>query len=120
VTRRDRTLEEALAAAEALRKLGFSADDIYLGNDMDGGQVGVILRTQGREFIITCGRWYGSEEQLAEEWRLKVEKWNSATTPTSWRERIWRRSFVARNATALCVKLVEKGFNVDEQSQAKN
>lgn len=63
-------VERAWAAWEALRRCGFAAKDIFVdcgptidkdGRAVDDG-VNVALRTQGKQFVVTCGRLGGNRD----------------------------------------------------------
>jgi len=67
-------IKEALAMHEALRRLGFSADDIFCVYYQE--QIAVELHTQGKEFVVTCGNHAFSEKQFEELWPRACALWN--------------------------------------------
>lgn len=75
-----RVVWRAWSAWEALRRCGFSADDIYVGTGIDGRDDGVFvqLQTQGKKFSITVGRLGAGldEDAFIAEWRRFCERLN--------------------------------------------
>lgn len=105
----DEILNQALGFFEALRRTGFSADDIYFG--ADPWQVWIELRTQGKSFICICGDYFGSHIPLLQAWEKKAEWWNSSSTPEG-REALWKQSFAFNHAGEFLSAIVVKGIEL--------
>ena len=106
---------EALAMFEALRRLGFSADDIFCAHYPN--ETAIILKTQGKEFIITCGNSGMSTEKFRSLWTKACAMWNG-TEPgmsTKQREVIFEGSIILRQGgggLGMVAALQAKGFDV--------
>lgn len=105
----DEVLNEALGFFEAFRRIGFSADDLFLGSD--SWQVFLAVQAQGRQFIAICGPYEGPEAELLTRWREKATWWNQ-TASSEEREALWNRSFARNNAFDLVTGLIRKGFDL--------
>jgi hypothetical protein len=94
---------EVLAVHEALRKLGFDADDIFVILQTEPKSadllVTVCLRTQGIEFRILIGCWEGLKDDFETHWRAAAEAWNSTMSEQE-RLAIWFGSKVQSNLSA--------------------
>jgi len=104
-------LREALAAHEALRRLGFRAEDIFVAYHANG--IFVELHAQGMEFSVGCGMcepWI-TQEKFVELWTRAANAWNDdAQMSSTTRRRIYEESHVRNNGARLVVALVDKGF----------
>ncbi|MFA4971535.1 MAG: hypothetical protein WC683_02900 [bacterium] len=67
-------IREVLAMWEALRRLGFPAADIFCAYYPN--QITVVLKMQGKEFTILCGKPNMSQEQFAKQWTHAAALWN--------------------------------------------
>lgn len=107
-------LEQALAVFEAFRRLGFTSDEIFF--TLDSVHVFMTLRTQGREFVITCGP-YGplTPREATDQWNEMAREWNGPMTETE-RQRIWGQSFIFNQGGDLIRGLVRKGIQIPKQS----
>lgn len=118
----DPVLLESLFCHEALRRLDFKADDIFLELARAGdpqtalmdtdAAIGdlflfVVLRAQCREFSIAVGRWSDTEEALATAWGEAIAWFNGGPADG---ETLWRASRIARQSVKLIVGLQTKGF----------
>lgn len=103
----DPLFREALAVHEALRRLGFSADDIYIARYRHG-EVQMHLRTQGLEFTYDCGTTEMSPEAMLAAWEAAAGEWNKV--PPAEIDRALDESFVGQNFVNLLVILKMKGF----------
>ena len=104
-------LDEALAVHEGFRRLGFEADDLFLGSDSE--KVVVILRTQDKEFVVACGFIETTEEALAQAWNEKVHRWNDPDGMTnSERAQLFETSNFSSMAIPLLAGLIQKGIRL--------
>lgn len=71
-------VENLWAGHEALRRCGFSADDIFVSLGKEGQPVFSQLRIDGKEFNITCGVLDMDPDRLTELWEEFVTKFNGA------------------------------------------
>ena len=103
--------EMQLAVFEALRRLGFTSDEIYAG--YNNGQPVTVLKAQGKQFVLNYPKAV-DVPQTAEEyvagWQEACEAWNSKMDNTE-RTRIFEERFlVVGEAVQLLEALSRKGF----------
>lgn len=101
---------EALCYHEALRRLGYTPDEIYVG--LTDGKMYVILKTTdaARRFVMTAGLLSDvSPENFKMEWRRSCDIWNRS--PNSELMSVFARSFVYANAFDFTAALLAKGFD---------
>ena len=114
-------IKEALAAREGLRKLGFSADDIYVRpQSMRKGlvMVHIFLDIKGEEFNILIDAFDGCPKEFEDQWRAAAEWWNNKATDRELME-IWDNSRMARcGAEPILVQLRKRGIVVPALSEA--
>lgn len=106
-------LLEALAVHEALRRCGLSPDDIYLGYAPRGGALQVVLRAQGRQFVVDVaapGDFSVDAGGLRRAWEEAVAAWNGGEE--SERRTLWEGSKVYARGGDLVCALVSKGFRL--------
>ena len=118
----DPTIREWLFAREALRRLGFSADDLFFacqpagkviegGVAMDLGQpvIMLVLKTQGKQFSWTVGIVDLPVDRIEPAYIAACELWN--TSPDDgWRDTGFRNSLAFRHKVDLVATLKAKGF----------
>jgi hypothetical protein len=103
-------VREMLAVHEAFRKLGFESDDIFVMLDDPDGHAKVILRAQGKQFIVRMdGEWHASVKDRMKAWEKAVEAWNGTMTDDD-RQEIWQGSHIVENTAAFVIMLDSKGF----------
>ena len=118
----DLTLREWLYAREMLRRLGFSADDLFFAVAPDGkvatpGQpttpgvpvIGLELRAQGKTFRWTIGPTTVPLADLEAAYRAACTLWN-AGTDAEMLEAEFYSSRSMRQKVDLLMALQEKGF----------
>lgn len=108
----DRILNEAVAAHEAFRKLGFPSDDIFMCKDA-ANVLAVVLKSQGKEFILTVGEVDEPDHVWQARWTEKATWWNTA--PDAEKLPVYAESAVRRNAELLVGCLLQKGFVIPRQ-----
>jgi hypothetical protein len=104
---------EALAAFEALRKCGFTADDIYFlvaGPDEGPLDVAVVLRAQGKELTVTCGAVEDTVKNAYAIWRLMAERLSSGGYTQAELDQNWQASMVYRDKVGFATALMCKGL----------
>ena len=113
-------LRELLAVFEAWRKLGFTSDQIYALPEAiapDAGLVpALVLRAQGRQFIITAPAPFPKAE-FVDAWIKAAEAWNKGTDEE--RDVVWRGSVVYKHAVPLVTAMIAKGFNLVDAARLK-
>lgn len=117
-------VRNVLGTHEVFRKLGFSADDLYVSlnrtPEVPVTQVGVfvILKTQGREFSVTCGGWpMGKDDELQALWNRAVDAYNSGDLSDRDGQRILEESPAFRRAPELLLLLKDKGFQIPDAEE---
>ena len=111
---------EGLAVFEALRRLGFGADDIYMA--WHPNAVAIEVHAQERQFVITCGAPGMGPVQFEKVWRRAAALWNG-TEPgmtTAAREAIYASSQVLAGdgREQLVLRLLAKGFKMPPLEEA--
>ena len=101
-------VQEALGYHEALRKLGFSADNIFFAVD-PSGRAQVHLKKEGRSFTIDVGFLYGSQEVVRATWTHACEAWNKEASDQE-RDALWYKSHALAHAAPFVIALHARGF----------
>lgn len=104
----DKTLKEALATHQALRKFGFSSDDIYA--ILEPGRLIMLLKAQNLEFAVDCGNFQCSEVDFPVFWADVAEYFN--TCSISIVKEIWDNSWISQNLSQLKSALKNKGLKI--------
>lgn len=124
------SVQEGLCVHEALRRLGFTAGEIHAGfartANPPGGRVFergpragqsipdnckavlIVLRTQGREFIVDYPEPDLTQRQFARLWEKGGRLWNRSTEDEA--NALWGQSWALTNALGLVTSLLDKGF----------
>lgn len=102
---------EAFACHEAFRKLGFESDDIFVMTDA-GRQVGMVLRTQGKEFTVILGFLPGrmTREEFETLWVEASECVNSKFSKEDL-DQMYENSGIFQHRESLVRGLALKGFS---------
>jgi len=87
---------DALACFEALRRLGFDADEIFFGFDMVDeapDMVHMQLQTQGKKFTVTVAQLPGaSRHKVARTWKTLAKLMNELPPRSpEWYEHVWNQ-----------------------------
>jgi hypothetical protein len=123
-------IREGLCFHEALRRLGFSADNIYAGYGVtdnapadrvflhgkragqpvpvDCGCVILQLQDQGRVFTFDIRAPALTARKFGRLWIRAAKLWNNSTEEES--TPIWRDSWIYQHAAELVALLLDKGF----------
>ncbi len=114
--------KEVIACFEALRRLGFTADDLFLSRSPDG-RMGMLARSAnyllvanpvGEDAFVFKGR---SDPELQAEWREAAALWNaSADKPDSME--LWEGSTIRRHGIDLIMDLHRHGILVPAIAEA--
>lgn len=108
---------------QALRQLGFDAGDIYVATGKDARNpqtplsLFVILRTQGKEFVVTLAG-YPSEEAVEAEltqWSTFATLSNEGAFDEDVLDEIYQCSNVMQNKEQFVVALFSKGIRPSQQ-----
>ena len=96
---------------EALRRLGFSPDDIHPRPDLIDGAtgaavVGLVLSTQGKYFTLTDGPY--PKEPFARDWEAARVAWNAAPNEDAFA--VYEASGIAWRAVELVAAITNKGI----------
>lgn len=102
--------KEALATHEFFRKLGFSADNIFIHLRIDG-MLMVILEDQGKRFAVNVHRTQLTEDELRKQWPELVEKINRGEVPQEELDAAWVNSYIFANKVDAVAALILKGFH---------
>lgn len=112
-------IREAWATWEVLRKLGFQADDIFWvfaqtlnAVPRPGLALNVVLRTQGREFSVTCSPRLSEGEAKRHEKQARVfmETLNAGKFVEKEMLEVLHASYAWRNKSDMLMVLRAKGF----------
>lgn len=114
----DPAIREALAVHEALRRLRFSADDIFVVPPIgEQHRLFVVLMSQGKRFTYDAGPCRLGKAFL-DTWRDAVSWWNTDGHDDE-RKLLWEESVVRRNSVAFLVKLLDFGFQLQRDDSMK-
>lgn len=108
-----RPLREALATFNALRRLGFLAEDIYfhIGSAVQGAhQVCIVLKTQEKQFVVDLGFIQADREKIAAAWNELAEACQDQQIDSEQLSRMWQQSAIYNDPAALVTALINKGF----------
>jgi hypothetical protein len=103
-----RVYREALAVHEALRRLGFVAEEIFVAEGADG--VHVVLRHAGKEFRVTLGPSSPPFEEFAQRWPRAVRDYNAASDAAL--QALWEDSEVSLRLAHFVIAMEVKGILV--------
>lgn len=112
-------LRECLAVFEALRRCGFSADDIYftkaIAKNTGRLNAGIQLQAQGLKYTVTCGELKMPDRDLIAAWQAACAWWKSGAGGKNpdgpWRQ-LWEASFVYKHKVDFLATLISKGFTL--------
>ncbi len=103
---------EAIGTFEALRKMGFSSDDIFFGVGGElkglGYQFYVKLETQGKDFTVITGFVKDEPEKIRARWQEIAEQ--QPTMEQSLLDEVWQRSVAFLNFAAIGQAINDKGI----------
>lgn len=117
----DRPYQEALGVFEGFRKLGFSADDLFI--TINGPlkeapfnfQIGMIqilltLKTQGMFFHIDCGVLNDTPQNAAKKWEKLGRAMNEGRLDSDKLDQVWQASQAHQDPTGFIMALKARGF----------
>lgn len=105
----EKPYREALAVHEALRRLGFEPEEIYVGHN-NFGQFWVQLESQGKKFIADCGYIHEPSESVDRRWKEIVAAVVDGSITNESFDLALRDSEVYRNSASFVSTLKRKGF----------
>jgi hypothetical protein len=121
----DPAIREWLYAREALRKLGFLADDLFFACQREGRVIenGVainlnkpvimlVLKTQGKQWSWTIGTVDIPVDKIERSYTEACELWNQGRI---WRDDDWLASMAFQNRVGLVAELKSKGFSFGDK-----
>lgn len=108
---------EGLACFEALRRLGFVADDIYMSRH-DDGRMMLVVESVGYALVVNLrGGGAGAGEfakrplgEVFAEWEVAANLWNSATDAE--RSVLFEASMIREYCAELVVDFLAKGLSI--------
>ncbi len=112
----DPTLRQYIGGHEALRKLGFKADEVFCQAARSAQHNGalhcfVLLRTQGIEFRMHAGPIRdGDEDKFFTEYKRVVAATVNGQVSQHTLDRIWQESGAYRNPMSLVVAINQAGI----------
>jgi hypothetical protein len=98
---------EALCYHEALLRLGYEPDEIFVS--LNKGDLFVVLDVAGRRFFITVGPLTLDNDTFKNTWRVACDTWNKSEQGV--RQATFERSYAYRNAFDFSAALLAKGFD---------
>lgn len=105
-----------LAVFEALRRLGFKADDIFVAF-YNGGELFTELHQGEQRFRITISRGTVIDSKAYKTlWEVEAERWNKSMTDAE-RMKIYRKEFSVEKLLDLTDTLKHHGFVVPKLQQ---
>lgn len=120
-TQIDKLMWETWAAFEALRRLGFSSDDIFFHpaavdpvSKEEG--MGVLLKAQGKQFAIFIGPHGLPPQQLGNQWQEFVSELQRRENDELARR--WTESKMSKASVDFIKALLDKGFYIPKTRDA--
>jgi hypothetical protein len=112
---------EALACQEALRRLGFTSDDLFVSRCKDGR---LLVHVESVHYGLTVNIPVGdsgalrslSQEEFGRGWSQAAEARNGATVDEL--EHAWRDSLIVRQGVQLIVNLKMHGIELPATADA--
>jgi len=105
-------VRESWANHEAFRRLGFSADEIFVAVDVVRAYT--VLRAQGLEFVVVLG---DIEDGFLDGWSMFAECSNRNAFAEEDLQEVWEESWVKNNSVCLVTAMTDKGFSFVEQKR---
>jgi hypothetical protein len=111
------TMRMFMGNFEGFRRIGFSADDLFLtvsrSVELDGAVACFcVLKTQGKEFSVLCGPIpNGDANAFSREYAAICEAMPSGI-PQADMDRIWQESEIYEKSLEFIVALKAKGFRI--------
>jgi hypothetical protein len=102
--------KEALATHEFFRKLGFSAENIFIHLRADG-MLMMVLEDQGKRFAVNLSPTKLTEIELRSQWPELVGKINGGEVPGEELDAVWVNSYIFANKVDAVATLLLKGFH---------
>jgi len=113
-----RLADKQVATHEALRRLGFPADDIYVMASPDSGVVRTLLRTQGREWSCTYpGAPLVDAARYEAVWARAVEDFNTGRRDG---EAVYRENISENVLLLIATSLRRAGFVLPALSRGRS
>lgn len=110
---------DAWACHEAFRRLGFSADDIYVIGSASVNNAGLpaihsVLRTQGRELVVICGVYNTDAEleKVMEKYAIFLELYNAGFLDEDKMRARYERSMVGQDTLGFLTAIERKGIRI--------
>lgn len=100
-------------AREAMRRIGFSADDLFFAvNDIGDGEhiVSLVLQAQGKKFTWGIGKSTASKDELSKAYEKLCQDWNSSG---EFDVEGFRESDAFKQGPSLMLVLHLKGFKLN-------
>jgi len=107
--------QEALGTHEVLRKLGFLAKEIFVHQNPDNSVL-VLLRTQGKEFIVHVGFVGMTRDEMEKEWPKAVRAFNNLEIPEQELLDMVSESKAFREKVSLIFAIQDKGIVIPNRS----
>lgn len=113
-------IKECWAAHEVFRRLGFPPEDIYVATHQEATTpwipltLFVVLKTQGKEFLVTCGGSYKSQKEADAAFREYSEFINALKQGAFSEEQlteVYEGSYIVNNSVQLLMALSNKGIS---------
>lgn len=119
----DQVLLEALCLHELFRRMGFSADDVFIMLSRAANPASAILpkglrpgdramfvslRAQDKEYNVIMGALPCPEDDFAKAWGTAVETYNTATQEET--DPIWQQSLIVKQWATVVLDLNGMGF----------
>lgn len=107
-------IRESLALHEALRRLNFAPDQIFVW--LERGKMGMTVKRDGKQASFATGIYLGPYEQWLEAWNAAVARWNDPATPEVEREEVFRGSKTMRFKEYVVAAVLRAGFDIRRKS----
>jgi len=113
-------MRNALGTHEMLRRLGFASDDIYWDMRVDG-MMQIVLKTQGKQFVIDVGVLPDmTYEQWQERWKVVMAALLAKQISAADYARLLSECESYRFTSELAQAIARKGIRIPAAQRRKN
>ena len=104
-------IREYFGVFQALRRLGFSADDIYFVHSPENGATAAMLKTQGKEFLVGTGTLTTADGERLNE-LLEILEREARKSTVEEINKLYKTTLVYKNSLHFMTELLKEGFQM--------
>lgn len=112
-------IHEALAIHEALRRIGYPAEDIFINPEEEQNSLNVVAKDGDKMFTVAVGKLNCPLPMFSALWEQSIHWWNDPQNKVEVNQ-IYEKSHVKSEAVELLLALVVKGMKVNGSQAGKS